>query len=201
MRIGIDLDNTIILYDEAFLHAAQQRGLVAKDFSGTKQQLRDQLRTLPDGETEWQKLQGYVYGQGIMRASLYDGVKEFIARGISDGHELFIVSHKTEFGHYDESKTSLRTAAIDFLQAQGLFDSLGFKRENIFFAATRSEKVNTIATLSLSWFIDDLVEVYAEPHFPAQVQKILFHTAPSQPPMGDWQTCSDWFTITKKIFA
>lgn len=201
MRIGIDLDNTIITYDEAFIHAAQERSLVPTNFSGTKQQLRDWLRTLPSGEIEWQKLQGHVYGKGIMRASLYDGVKEFIRRGIGDGHELFIVSHKTEYGHYDESKTNLRTAAIDFLAKQEFFDALGVKRENTFFSPTRSEKVNIIATLSLSWFIDDLVEVYAEPHFPAQIQKILFHTTPSQPPIGDWQTCSDWYTITKKIFA
>jgi len=194
MRIGIDLDNTIIFYDDAFVKSAAERGLIRADFKGTKQQVRDHIRTLPDGETEWQKLQGYVYGQGMKHASLFPGVFEFITRMAKD-HELFIISHKTEFGHFDETKTNLRDAALSLLESLGFFNH--FKRENISFHTTRSEKVDKIASLSLDWFIDDLIEVYEEKHFPHKVKKILFHS--SEKPSAHWQVCCDWHEIGELI--
>lgn len=195
MRIGIDLDNTIIRYDDAFLTSARGRGLVPHGFSGTKQQVRDHIRTLEDGETQWQKLQGYVYGKGIEHASVFEGVKPFIRRSLSQGSELFIVSHKTEFGHYDPDKINLRDAALSFLEAEGFFTTLGFNKAHISFHSTRAEKVKKIADLNLDWFIDDLIEIYEEPQFPAGVRKILFHTSDEKTPKGDWQVCVNWEEI------
>ena len=65
MRIGLDFDNTIISYDDVIWRAAQERGLVAPNLCGSKQQVRDIVRELPNGEIKWQALQGYVYGRGI----------------------------------------------------------------------------------------------------------------------------------------
>src|SRR5258708_33248098 len=73
MRIGLDFDNTIIRYDDVFLQAARDRGLLGRDFVGTKQQIRDTIRALPGGEVKWQALQGYVYGSGIGGAALFPG--------------------------------------------------------------------------------------------------------------------------------
>lgn len=201
MRIGIDLDNTIIFYDNAFVAAAKERGLVPDGFSGNKQQVRDQIRTLPNGEIEWQKLQGHVYGKGITSASLFPGVANFIRKATADGHQLFIVSHKTEFGHYDDSRTNLREAALSLLEDNGFFSTLGFERANISFHATRSEKVDHILALGLDWFIDDLVEVYEEEHFPGQTRKVLFHTSALLAPAGHWQVCGDWENITTTVLA
>ncbi len=200
LRIGIDLDNTIIHYDQAFLIAARERGLMPAEFSGTKQQVRDHIRTLADGETEWQKLQGYVYGKGIQHAALYPGVSEFIAMAHAGGHTLFIASHKTEFGHYDPENINLRDAARNFLESQGFFTTLGFRPEHLTFHATRREKVDKIATLALDWFIDDLVEVYEEPNFP-DIGKVLFHTSTTPAPAGSWQVCTHWQAITTMILA
>ena len=36
MKIGIDLDNTIISYDNAFLNVAKKIGLIDQDFQGSK---------------------------------------------------------------------------------------------------------------------------------------------------------------------
>jgi hypothetical protein len=201
MRIGLDLDNTIIYYDDAFVTAARGRGLVPAGFSGTKQQVRDHIRSLPEGEISWQKLQGHVYGAGIAQAAIFPGASDCIKKARAGGHQLFIVSHKTEFGHYDDSKTNLREAALFLLEAHGFFDSLGFSKNDISFHATRREKVDTIHSLSLDWFVDDLVEVYEEENFPAHTQKILFYTSAAPAPSGDWQVCNDWDTITKTLFA
>jgi len=196
LRIGIDLDNTIIFYDDAFVSAAKERGFVPASFKGTKQQVRDHIRTLADGEKKWMELQGYIYGRGISHASLFEGVLPFVERALEEGHELFIVSHKTEFGHFDATKTDLRLAAISLLEEQGLF-TRGFERKNISFHPTREEKVTKIAELALDHFIDDLVEVYEEPHFPARTQKILFHT--SEPSCDHWHTCRNWQEISRHL--
>lgn len=197
MRIGIDLDNTIIFYDDAFVRAGLERGLLPKGFKGTKQQVRDTIRRLEDGETEWQKLQGYVYGKGLGYASLFPGIREFVEESGKRKAELFIVSHKTEFGHYDPDRVNLREAAKAWLDTSGIFSGV----RNIAFAATRKEKVDAIRELAPDWFIDDLVEVYEEPHFPGTVRKVLFHTAPEPAPKGDWIVCADWKAIARTVFG
>ena len=80
MRIGLDFDNTLIDYDRVFLAAARERGLVAPDFTGSKREVRDAIRLLPDGELAWQRLQGHVYGAGIGGAVLFDGADQFLQR-------------------------------------------------------------------------------------------------------------------------
>lgn len=201
MRIGIDLDNTIINYDGAFHSIAQASGLIPAHFSGSKQELRDIIRMLPDGEMQWQRLQGAVYGKGIMQASLFDGVERFILEAGRRGHELFIASHKTAYGHYDVARVNLREAALEFLEQQGLFSTMGFPRDQIYFFPTRREKVNAIATFAPSWFIDDLVELYQEPDFPSAVRQILFHRAASNAPAGCWHCFRNWQEIYDFIFA
>lgn len=200
MRIGIDLDNTIIFYDHAFVRAALQQGLVPANFSGTKQQVRDIVRTLEDGERKWQALQGYVYGKGIGEASLFPGVAEFLEACRKKGkHEVFIVSHKTEYGHYDPDRVPLREAARAWLEARGIFSEI--LESNLHFAFTRGQKVDVIAALKLDWFIDDLVEVYEEKHFPALTKKILLHTASEPAPDGDFIVCADWQSIHDQVFG
>ena len=102
MRIGIDFDNTIITYDEVFRAAARAQGLIEADFDGSKQAVRDAIRLLPDGELTWQKLQGQVYGKGIVDAGTAATASTASCGGAARRERpVFIVSHKTEFGHYD----------------------------------------------------------------------------------------------------
>ena len=78
IRIGIDLDNTIISYDRAFQIGAKLSGLVEKDCKLNKKGIRDLIRKRQNGESEWQKLQGYVYSEGINEAALFPGVFRFL---------------------------------------------------------------------------------------------------------------------------
>ena len=160
MKIGFDLDNTLINYDRAFCHAASARGLIPTDFTGGKQAMRDHIRSLENGEQCWQALQGIVYGQGITKAELFAGALDCISACANAGHTLFIISHKTEFGHYDETKTNLREAAMGFLERSGLLALI--PRENISFHATREEKIAKIREISPDIFIDDLPEIPEE---------------------------------------
>ena len=75
---GIDFDNTIVAYDELLNTIAQERGLICGGQTRAKREIRDRIRQLPDGETEWQTCQALLYGQRIGEAHLIDGVAAFI---------------------------------------------------------------------------------------------------------------------------
>jgi len=182
-RVGIDFDNTIISYDAVFLSAAIERSLVAGDFTGSKRAVRDAIRLLPDGENDWQRLQGYVYGQGIAGAATFDGLEDFLRRCRRDGHGVTIVSHKTEYGHFDPARINLREAALGWMRDRGFFaeDGLGISQADIYFEGTRAEKLARIRTLELTHFIDDLREVLDDPDFPPGVERILFSRDGDEP--------------------
>ena len=114
MRIGLDFDNTIANYDQAFPKVARIIGVA--NTSSSKRELRVELEKSPDGERTWQRIQGLVYGRYIDEARPHEGVHEFIQRALCLGHELFVVSHKTEYGQFDESRTPLRVAAVTWLR-------------------------------------------------------------------------------------
>ena len=204
MRIGIDFDNTIVSYDHVFAAEAKARGLIPADFTGTKTEIRDHIRNLDDGETEWQRLQGRVYGARMHEAHLIEGVGDFLTGCRKRDHEIFIVSHKTQYGHHDPDRVDLRSAALKWMEGQGFFDDSGYGlgRDNLYFEPTRADKVDRIKTIRCSLFIDDLIEVFAETKFPDDVERYLFQPgldAPQVPykAFGSWQEISnDIFGIT-----
>jgi len=201
LRIGIDFDNTIVTYDEVFCLAAKRLGLINSGFFGSKQSVRDAIRLLPDGEMTWQRLQGHVYGKGIADAKLVTGVEAFLRRCRAEEVSVSVVSHKTEFGHFDPDRINLRTAALDWMARQGLLDGEhGVRLENIYFEGTRDEKINRIATLSLTHFIDDLEEVLTDPSFPPKVARILYAES-AQIERDAFVRCSSWRDIERQVFG
>jgi hypothetical protein len=201
-RIGIDFDNTIISYQRAFLTAARGIGLLPDSFVGTKQIVRDHIRRLPDGEREWMRLQGFVYGKGIGDATLIDGVTDFLRRCRSAGGAVFIVSHKTEYGHFDASGINLRQAALGWMKQQGFFrrEGYGLATVDVFFESTRAEKLARIAALNCTHFIDDLEEVLDDPGFPQGVKRILFADGSPQIKRLPYPVCMNWRQIVELVF-
>lgn len=200
MRIGLDFDNTIIRYDAVFRSAAVERGLVPPEFCGTKQAVREAIRSLPDGELSWQALQGHVYGKGIGGAEAFPGLAPFLDRAKARGATVLIVSHKTEFGHFDPSGTSLRNAARGWMTAQGFFapDRHAILPENVYFEATRAEKLERIAAARCDVFVDDLEEVLDDPDFPAGVERILFSAAAASG-VRPYRVCADWRAVGEAV--
>lgn len=201
MRIGLDFDNTVIRYDDVFIAAAKERALLPAAFHGTKQQVRDAIRLLPNGETAWQTLQGYVYGAGISGAELFPGLAEFLQRARAAGETILIVSHKTEFGHHDPARINLREAALGWMTAQGFFDSARFAilQGNVHFEATRDEKLRRIAAVGCDLFIDDLEEVLDDPGFPADTARILLSERSAEG--AHYPVHSTWSSITEVMFG
>jgi hypothetical protein len=199
--VGIDFDNTIVSYDELMCRAALDRGLIGDFADQTKRAVRDRIRQLPDGEVEWQKLQALVYGPLMPEARLIEGAEEFIRRCRDGGMAVVIVSHKTEYASFDETRTNLRIAALEWMGIHGFFepDGLDLSRSAVYFESTRADKIARIKSLGCSHFIDDLEEVFLEPSFPPDVHKILYapHAAPVSTRcatvMPSWRALGDYF--------
>jgi hypothetical protein len=203
IRIGLDFDNTLVTYDAVFLAAARQRGFVGAGFAGRKKAVRDRIRLLPDGELSWRRLQGYVYGRGIVDATMYDGVDAFLRLCRRENVPVVIVSHKTEYGHFDPDRVNLHEAARAWMAAYGFFCKSGFgiQPDDVYFEATRDEKLARIAELGCTHFVDDLQEVLTDPKFPSGVERILFTEEDIPANAAGCNVCPTWRHVEELIFS
>ena len=174
MRIGIDFDNTILNYDKVFAFLSKKEfGLNYKNLK--KSQIRKKIIKIKS-EKEWMRLQGLAYGKFIMRAEVNHGVQNFIKRLLINNHHVFIVSHKTLYGHYDVSKTNLRMQAFKWLDKNGFTNKkeIGIIKKNIFFAESITNKIKKINELKLDYFIDDLLIILTHQNLNKEIKKIHF---------------------------
>ena len=76
----------------------------------------------------------------MQKATIFPGVARFLLRCKLEGHTVYIVSHKTKYGHYDKTKTLLREASLKWMDSQGFFkDNFLELIEKIFFLANYSK--------------------------------------------------------------
>lgn len=202
LRLGLDLDNTLVCYDPVFIQVAQAMQLIGPDFSGGKKAVREAIRLTQDGEKSWMRLQGRVYGAHMKDAVLFEGVESFLTHCNKANADVFIVSHKTEYGHFDPDRINLREAAFNWMKEKGFFATNGFSIDpgQVFFCDTREEKCRRIANLDLDVFIDDLVEVFQEPCFPETVDQHLFHPGSGDVPEGAYRVRKTWGEIEHAVF-
>jgi hypothetical protein len=174
MRIGIDFDNTIACYDGVFHQAALERGLIPSDLDRDKNSVRDHLNG-SGRKDDFTELQGYVYGARMELVSPYPGFAEFIGAARECGHDLFVVSHKTQHPILGP-KHDMHAAARSFLDGRGLTGARPdqIDPENVFFELTKGEKVARAHDLACDVFIDDLPEILRLDGFPPCMGKILF---------------------------
>jgi|TARA_B100001964_G_scaffold131210_1_gene145002 hypothetical protein len=200
MRIGVDFDNTLAGYDHLFAEAARGRGWTEVPLDRGKQALRDALRAGPDGENNWRSLQAEVYGARMAEAKLMDGVADFFGHCRERGVTVSIVSHKTRYAAADPGGVDLHTASLDWMRLQGFFgEGFGIDPAQVFFEASRAEKLARIAALECTHFIDDLEEVLLAPEFPKGVKRYLIGvTAVDAPGLT---SCGNWRNITEDIFG
>jgi hypothetical protein len=116
---------------------------------------------------------------------------------------VYVVSHKTEFAGYDDTRTNLRQAALDWMRAQRFFDAdgLGLGPADVFFESTRGEKIERIRSLGCTHFIDDLEEVLVDPAFPARIVKILYAPDAVLDAAGEIKVMPSWPDIHDYFFT
>jgi len=204
MRIGVDFDNTIVRYEDAFHQAAVERGLIPPTLRASKERIRDYLRQ-QGHELKWTELQGYVYGPGMAAAEPYPGVLDCLACWLHAGVAVFIISHKTRFP-YAGPAYDLHAATWRWLERHRFYEpGLGLPRENVFLESTRQEKLHRVAAAGCTHFIDDLPEFLGEPEFPDHVAPILFdphgvgHSAGRCKCLQTWADIKAWLPANSQI--
>ena len=179
--IALDLDNTIICYDEAFLAAASLLACLPAFGIAINKSTIKAAALAKGGNDLWTRLQGLVYGEQIGKATLYPGCADFVA---GSREEIVILSHKTQFPVLG-SRSDLRKAATTWLESTPLANL------PLHFFDTREAKVAAIAALSPRAIIDDLPEVFLTPGFPSSTSFFLFDPV---------QAHADW-SLTPRVIS
>lgn len=193
MRIGIDLDNTIVCYDGLFHQVAARRGLIPTDVPTDKQAVRDFLRA--EGRNDdWTELQGTVYGTAMCDAKPFPGFAEFMAQAVSNGHDIFVISHRTRYP-YAGPQHDLHQAARDWLAE----NVAGLQEQHVFLEETLEAKLQRVSTQCCDVFIDDLPELLLHAKFPIHVQRILFDPANRRSVAGVERAAS-WHDLIARSF-
>lgn len=205
MRVGLDLDNTLVNYEAAFSRAAWDLGMVNVPWRGSKQELKASIHRGVGGSEMWQRLQGQVYSRYLAHARLMDGAALFLRRCRLRNIPLWIVSHKTKYGHFDEGGVPLRDEALGWLEAQGAFSEkgLGLARDRISFESTRGGKARRIGELGLTHFVDDLREVFEEDSFPEETEQVYYQKESLSEIEQDGRrtTCNAWMAIGNHLLG
>lgn len=203
MLVGLDFDNTVAGYDRVFTSVAESEGLVEPGSTRNKSEVREALRKLDDGEREWMRLQGRVYGACMDEAEIIDGVGEFLHVCRKTAIPVCIVSHKTEFGHFDPDRVNLREAARNWMKKNRFFEGEGFAIDegSVFFEPTRLDKIERIKSLGCTHFVDDLEEIFKEPTFPDTTKRYLFAPSTIPLPLGPFRSFNSWRDISNDILG
>jgi phosphoglycolate phosphatase-like HAD superfamily hydrolase len=191
MRIGIDFDNTIACYDGVFHKAALAQGLIPADLGTTKNAVRDHLNG-SGRKDAFTALQGYVYGARMDLVAPYPGILAFVDTARAQGHEVFIVSHKTRTPIMGPAY-DMHQAAHGFLAAEKISGAERVPEDNVFFEMTKEAKVARAAALGCTVFIDDLPEILSMTGFLPDTRLVLFdpdsnphHASLPHERHGDW---------------
>lgn len=200
MRIGLDLDGTLVVYDDVFHRYAVERYGLPGEIPARKIEIRAWMRANAPGESGWIELQRLVYGPCIGEAALAPGAADFVGAARAAGADLVVVSHKTRWS-VAEPPVDLHAAARAWLEANGFFDELAFRREDVFFEPSRTDKLARIAVERCGLFVDDLEEVFAEPSFPAGVERWLYAPGGSDDAPPGVRVFADWAELTARVGA
>jgi hypothetical protein len=182
LRIGIDLDNTLACYDRVFVALARERGLLAPGGTPPSRiELRQRLRR-EGREDLWTEMQGVAYGPRMAEVEPFAGVVDFVARCADLGAQVFIISHRTRYPYRGEPH-DLHAAARAWLERQGFIghNDSAIAAADVFLELDRRRKLQRIATLRCTSFVDDLPEIFEDEDFPRSARPILFD------PDGGWK--------------
>jgi len=171
IKLAIDLDNTIINYDDLFYKAARNKLRIHSNIKN-KENIK-KLIIKKYSEKKWTEIQSTVYSRKIFQAKIFPGFINEIKK-LSKYCEIFIVSHKTLWPIYGK-KINLHNKTKKFLKKKKISfckNSL-IKEENIFFETTKEKKIKRIKRLKPHYFIDDLESILKS--IPKSVNKILFN--------------------------
>lgn len=133
----------------------------------TIQELKNFYQTKRNYQEEWKVVQEWLYTEGLNYASVNFGARNLIEKLRSQNADLFVVSHKTPVSAFN--KADLIQPAQRWIK-HNLSDIQELGANNIYFEATRESKIKRIASLGLTHYVDDLLEVLQEENYPRKIK-------------------------------
>jgi hypothetical protein len=172
LRIGIDLDNTLINYSKSY--PAIIKELNYKTKLKKRSEIKQYLKSLGDTniEFEWRKFQSYLYTKGLEYAYPSFSIK-LLLRILNKSHDVFIVSHKTEFTSVEFGKRDLRLISMQWMKHHKLVPEY-LDLHNIHYCNSQEDKISKINSLNLDVFIDDLGEIIYSSNLDCKIKTVLF---------------------------
>jgi len=172
VNIGLDFDNTIVSYADAFRRICEDKASIPKEVKRSRSGVKDYLLS-SNQEDKWTLLQGELYGPGMRYATPFDGCIEAI-KALEERNKVYIVSHRSKkpYGGQDyELHNYAREWIKNHLSGSRLANEM---KEYVSFHEALEQKVEAIRMLKLDIFVDDLEKVLLHPSFPENTERILF---------------------------
>ena len=169
--LGLDFDNTLVIYDELFYKLAIERDLIPKSLAKSKILIRNYLRSI-DKDEQFTNLQSEVYGKRIKEAPVAPNAFNSLKK-LKEKYKLIIISHKTKYP-YAGIQYDLHKACIGWLEENNFLsdDGLNLNMRDIFFEPTKEEKIERIKNTKCNFYVDDLPEILE--NIGNDVKKILY---------------------------
>jgi hypothetical protein len=186
LKIGIDLDNTIINYQNSFKKFLKEKNIDSKSIDKKK------IKFISNSNSKiknWTQTQEEIYGKYIFFAKPFKYFKDFEKFALKNKIKLFIVSHKTKFSQFSQ-KYNLHLQSNKWIE-----NNIRKEIYKIYYVRTVNQKVKKITDLNPAYFIDDLVKIFNHKNFPKKVKKIHF----SKIKINNSYTFSNWSKIKKYI--
>jgi len=160
MRIGLDLDNTLIDYDAAYSAIAEELSLPPD--CRDRDSVRALLRQAPPEDHEWQAFQSRLYTEGLLFSAPASGSLAFLEECQRREYHVYIISHKTETTQPRFGGRNLRLPAIDWLRGVGICPEF-VNETNVIWCSSVEDKIMRINQENLDLFIDDLMNILESP--------------------------------------
>jgi len=192
--VGIDLDNTIVIYDDII--RAQADLLNVPLYLKSKKDIADYLSN-NNLENKWTEIQGLIYGPLMNRAKIASNFFDVVTELIKKNVEIVIISHRTKYSQYDGS-FNLHDSALSWLN-ENIFSKLKENQIKVFFGETIEEKITIIKQKNVNYFIDDLDKILSHKDFPSSTRKILFTNDIIKYPYKDISILTNWNLLFKII--
>lgn len=159
IKLGLDFDNTLIMYDQLFYKLALEKEFIDNNFPVSKLEIRELLRRQGRDE-EFTFLQAEVYGPRIFEADISQEMIKTLLALKNQEIEMLIISHKTK-KPYKGPPYELRNYALEWLQKNKFFslDGLAWQKNQVFFESTKEDKAKRIIQLGCTHYVDDLPEI------------------------------------------
>lgn len=185
LKIGIDLDNTIINYKNSFKKFLKSKNI---NFNSINKKKIKFIANNSSKIKSWTQAQEEIYGKYIAFAKPFKFFKDFEKFALKNNIKLFIVSHKTKYSQFSR-KYNLHTQSNKWLEK-----NISKQMYKIYYVKTVDQKIKKIAKLNPNYFIDDLIEIFNHKNFPKKIKKIHF----SKIKTDNFYNLSNWNKI--KIF-